>query len=136
MGVGARRLDDWALLGGQEAIDDVSTADVIIALNDDGAVDLKTGDECEVFVFESAGVVLFDCCDRIKRAWESTHTDEDHLGHAAAGFWMYYWFAPDFSTIRQLALSGRIKEMKEAATDYITADFGKKRGPTLNELNE
>jgi hypothetical protein len=131
LGVGARDINDWAMLGGNAAMDEVTAADIVIAINSDGAHNLLTGEECEVFVFDDPQSVLFDCCDKIKRAWEELHIDEQHLGHSAAAFWMYYWLAPDLSSMKMLVRSSRLKDLREAADDYIQADFGADRGPTL-----
>jgi hypothetical protein len=131
IGIGAQSINDWAFLGGQPAMDGVLAADVVITLNGDGAKNLMTGEPCDVFVFDDPQSVLFDCCDKIKQAWETAHVSESHLGHSAAAMWMYYWIAPDLSSMKMLVRSSRLKELREAADDYIESGFGEGRGPTL-----
>lgn len=131
IGLGVRELEDFSAFG-QEVVEEVESAAAVIVLrSNSSARDLKSGNDVSVYIFDDADTALFNCCDRVKNAWEVSRVEEAHLGHVAAAFWMYYWMSPHLVTMRTLAVSGRIDELRAAATDYIESDFGADRGPKL-----
>lgn len=131
VGVGVSTVEDFAVFG-PLAADEVAGADIVVALGRDGdARDLIGGDEVPVYVFDGGDSALFECCERIKLAWEAAKPKEGHLGHAAVGMWLFYWFAPDLSPMHRLSSSGRVDELRAAASDFIEAGFGELRAPRI-----
>lgn len=83
----------------------------------------------EVDTPEQAVAECFVC---IKRSWEESHPkDAHHLGHAAAGFWYFYWFSTQMEPMSTLLARGDVDALRAAAGDYISAGYGEYRGPTL-----
>lgn len=87
------------------------------------------------FVVDSPEKALIQCMQHIKRAWE-IRGKEAHLGHAVAGTWFFYWFSPDLERMETLVEEGRVVELRAAAQDYIDADFGSERGPTIRHQED
>lgn len=131
LGVGVHKIEDFESFG--ELVEDkVDQADVVIALQPDGeARELKSGDEIPVYVFDGTEGALFECLEQIKRAWEDSAIENGHLGHAAAGHWLFYWIAPDLSSMRQLVRAGRVDDLRAAAHSYIESGFGSLHGPKV-----
>jgi hypothetical protein len=74
---------------------------------------------------------LVECMDMIRSAWESANPDEAHLGHAACGLWWFYWTDSKMRRVAELTVGGDSESIRASARDYINAEFGAKRGPTL-----
>lgn len=131
IGIGVGELEDFAAFG-QEVVDEVDRARAVIALRKDGwAVDLLSGQETNVYIYDDPESALFDCAEQIKFAWEQNSPEDGHLGHAAAGMWLFYWLAPDLSSMRQLVRAGRLDDLRVAAKGFIDSGFGAKRGPEI-----
>jgi hypothetical protein len=131
IGVGVSALEDFESFG--EVVEaEIDQAVAVIALQPDGdARELKSGDEISVYVFDGAEGALFECLEQIKLAWEESALENGHLGHAAAGMWLFYWIAPDLSSMRQLVRAGRVDDLRAAARSYIEAGFGSQHGPKI-----
>lgn len=132
VGIGVSSLEDFTCFG-ERVHDEVAAASAVIALSADGhAHDLRSGEPVSVYLFDGGEGALFECCEQIKRAWEDYAGADSHLGHAAVGTFLFYWVAPDLASISALVRAGRVEELRAAARDFIAADFGAKRGPTLS----
>lgn len=130
IGIGARRAEDFGALGA-EAGEAARDADVLVAVREGEAIDLRSGDPVPLYLLDDVDPVLLECCERIKVAWEAKHLENAHLGHAAAGFWLFYWVAPDARSISRLARIGDAAGLRRAASDYIDSGFAADRGPAL-----
>jgi hypothetical protein len=131
LGVGVSKIEDFESFG-LDVEYEVEQAVAVIALQPDGeARDLKRGDEISVYVFDGAEGALFECLEQIKLAWEDSAAENGHLGHAAAGHWLFYWIAPDLSSMRQLVRTGRVDDLRAAARSYIESGFGSLHGPKI-----
>lgn len=80
--------------------------------------------------------VLVNCFDQIRGAWEQINPDEAHLAHCACGTWWFYWFSPKLEPTSALLLQGRVADLRASAADFIAAEFGALRGPTLDPAQE
>lgn len=129
VGIGAEHLEDFDVFG-PTASEQVAQAEFVIAVAGE-AHDLKTGEDIAIYYLDDIDSVLVECLERIKTAWEEAKPEQIQLGHAAAGFWLFYWVASDLTSIRTLVREMRIPELRAAAADYIDSGFAADRGPTL-----
>lgn len=77
-------------------------------------------------------LAFVEAANRVKTRWEQSHDTESYLGHAAVGFWMYFWMAADQRTTMDLIAARDSSALRRSANDYIEAGFGEKRGPALD----
>jgi len=116
-------------------IGDPISADILVTINAKGeATEHKQGLAVDYVEIDPADCTLIECMDRIKAEWERTAPAEKaHLGHAAAGSWLYYWLSGNLEPITQLAYEGRSEDLRAAADDYISSALGLLRGPALKD---
>jgi hypothetical protein len=124
----------WLLWRGREnALEDHGldhlrdSADVVVDL-------IRTRGRDVVYVdIDPVDMAFIECAERIERSWRETFPEEAHLGHAAFGKWCFFWFSADLRRIFDLVRENDADALRAAATDYIDAEFGWLRGPSLDE---
>lgn len=78
-------------------------------------------------------LAFVEAAKRIRREWEQSNPDEAHLGHAAVGFWQFFWLAFDQRSPLELIAARDSDALRKSANDYISSGFAEHRGPTFNE---
>lgn len=123
IGIGATALEDFDSF--TRAREEIAAADVVLGLDSGEIRDLKGDALVTTYVLEGAENVLMECCAQIKAAWEETvDPEKNHLGHYAAGMWLFYWPGPDLRLTRELVNQGRCDDLRKSARAFIASGFG------------
>lgn len=98
-----------------------------------GPLKHRSGDMYEFWDCDPADLAFIQCHERVEVAWCERFPDEAHLAHAAFGKWCDFWLSSDLRSVWDLLRANDAEGLRRMAEDYVAAEFGLLRGPTISE---